>query len=383
MPFYLVTLPTNAVTPLVGHARSRVVHANSTADARVACAASVSFDGDTPWASATVTELAAEPSMLGVEFRATITPDADALARRFSAIGKAAIDAANCTITIAAPGIVTLASHGFDQGDPVIFATSDTLPTGITAGTTYYVNKLTDSTFAISAKVGGASITTSVAQAGTHTVRRPATTTVTALLGQLAAVLNGSALIDLGTDVAVSGLVLTIHADSKVGDRTILFGAYLGDQAVTGITGTVNAEGAEGSNRTITISGGTMEGVRMRVTIADGTNPMDLSVYFHAGESLDAAAARLLVLMNAHALLAGTDATYTAGTQTFSIPADNNVGDNVIAMTFTRDGALIPELPVTINAVGAAGTIRTIVIAADGTLPVPTRPVVLATVEAY
>jgi hypothetical protein len=380
MPFYLVTLPTNAVTPLVGNARSRVVHAASVADARVAAAASVSFDGDTPWGSATVTELAASQDLAGVEFRATITPDADNYARTFSAVGKAAIAAATCTITIATPGIITLASHGFEQGDPVIFATGDTLPTGITAGTTYYVNKLTDSTFAISAKFGGSSIATSVSQAGAHTVRRVDTTTVTGLLTQLAAVLNGSALIDLGTDVAASGLVLTIHADSKVGDRTIAFGAYLGEQAVAGIIGTVNATGAEGSNRTITISGGSMEGVRMRITMADATNPLDLSVFMHAGETLDLAAARLLVLVNAHALIGGTDGTYTAGTQTFSFPADNNVGDNVIACTFTRDGALIPELPVTINAVGAAGSVRTIILAADGTLPVPQRPVVLATV---
>lgn len=380
MPFYLVTLPTNAVTPLVGHARSRVVHAASAADARVACAASVTFDGDTPWTSATVTELAAEPSMLGVEFRATITPDADNYARVFSAFGKAAIGAQTCTITIAAPGVITLASHGFDQGDPVVFATSDTLPTGLVAGTTYYVNKLTNDTFCVSAKYGGASITTSVSQAGAHTVRRVGTTTVTALLTQLAAVLNGSSLIDLGTDVAASGLVLTIHADSKVGDRTILFGAYMGDQAVAGITGTVSATGAEASNRTITISGGSMAGSRVRITIADNTNPVDVSVWLHDGETIDLAIARLVVLLNAATLIGGTDATY-ANNQ-ISIPANNNVGDKVITCTWTRDGAAIPELVATVSGIGVAASIRTIDFAADGTLPVPVRPVVLATVEA-
>jgi hypothetical protein len=372
--FYKVTLPDSAHTPLPDGARSRIVYADSSASALVAAKSSCSFDSDAAWDGATVTELAANNSLEGVEFRATIVPDADAYPRVFSAIGKAAIDAAACTISIAAPGIITKAAHGFAQGDPVVFATDGALPTGLVAGTTYYVNYRTASTFAVAAKVGGSDITTSVSQSGAHTVRRVGTTTVTALLTQLAAVLNGSALIDLGTDVAVSGLVLTIHADSKVGDRTITFGAFLNGVAVTEVVGTVNGTGAEASNRTITISGGTMEGSRLRITIADATNPVDVSVFLHAGETIDLAAARLLVLLNATALIAGTDATYTSGTQTFSIPADNNVGDNVIACTWTRDGAAIPELATTVSVIGVAASIRTIVLAADGALPVPKVP---------
>lgn len=42
------------------------------------------------------------------------------------------------TTTIADPGVVTLASHGLAAGDPVTFSTTGALPTGITAGTTYY-----------------------------------------------------------------------------------------------------------------------------------------------------------------------------------------------------------------------------------------------------
>ena len=379
MPFYLVTLPANAITPLLGHANARVVHAASTADAIVAAKAALGWDSDAAWAGATVTELAASQDLTGIEFRATVTGDADAYARRYSAVGKPAIAAATCTITIAAPGVITLASHGFDENDPVVFATGDTLPTGITAGTTYYARSVTTNTFSISAKVNGALITTSSTQAGAHTVRRVGTTTVNGLLTQLAAVLNGDTTnIDLGTDVSVSGLVLTFDAASKVGDRAILFGAYLNDVEVTGITSAVSATGAEGSARTITISGGTMEGTRLRVQIADGTNPVDISVWLHGGESIDLAAARLLVLLNAQTLIGGTDATYSSNA--ISIPADNNVGDNVFTVTWTRDGAAIPELAATVNAVGAAGSIRTITFAADGTLPCPQRPVTLATV---
>lgn len=381
MPFYLVTLPATAVVPTLGNARSRVVQAATSAEAIAAAKSSLSWDGgDAAWDAATVTELSATHDMTGVEFRATITPDADAYPRVFSAFGKAAIIAGACTITIAAPGVITKTAHGFDQDDPVVFATDGALPTGITAGTTYYVNKLTDDTFCIAAKVGGSNITTSGSQSGNQTVRRVETSTVTGLLTQLAAVLNGSALIDLGTDVAVSGLVLTIHADSKVGDRTITFGAYLNGVALTSIVGTVNAAGAESSNRTITISGGTMSGSRLRITIADGTNPVDVSVFLHDGETIDLAGARLVVLLNAATLIGGTDATYSANA--ISIPANNNVGDKTITATWTRDGAAIPELALTVSAPGVAASIRTITFPADGVLPVPSRPTVLASVAA-
>jgi len=44
------------------------------------------------------------------------------------------------TITIASPGVITWSSHGLSKGQPVQFSTTGALPTGITAGTTYYVS---------------------------------------------------------------------------------------------------------------------------------------------------------------------------------------------------------------------------------------------------
>lgn len=379
MPFYLVTLLDSANVPTVENKRSVLVHAASANDAKAAAKSQVSYDGDAAWDAATVTELTAQPDLIGIEFRAYITPDSDDYSRPYSAIGKAAIAAGACTMTIAAPGVITKTAHGFDEGDPVVFATTGALPTGLTAGTTYYVRKIDADSFSVSTKYLGAKITTSGSQSGTHTVRRVETSTVTGLLTQLAAVMNADALIDLGTDVAVSGLVLTIHADSKVGDRAITFGCYKDGVAFTGITGTVSNTGAEGSNRTITISGGSMAGSRLRITIADGTNPVDISVWLHDGETIDAAAARILVLLNAATLIGGTDATY--GSNAISIPADNNVGDKVITCTWTRDGVAIPELAATVNAAAGAASIRTITFAADGTLPIPTVPKVLAAVR--
>ena len=75
-------------------------------------------------------------------------------------------------ITIASPGVFTVADgHGLTVGSPVSFATDGTLPTGVVAGTTYYVIAagFTASTFQIAAVPGGTAIVTSATQSGDHT----------------------------------------------------------------------------------------------------------------------------------------------------------------------------------------------------------------------
>lgn len=73
------------------------------------------------------------------------------------------------TITIASPGIITWSNHGLSIGSSVKFTTTGTLPTGITAGTIYYVQDVRGDEFKIASYPGGTAITTSGAQAGTHT----------------------------------------------------------------------------------------------------------------------------------------------------------------------------------------------------------------------
>lgn len=74
------------------------------------------------------------------------------------------------TVTIAGPGVVTWTGHGLTAGDQVKFTTTGALPTGITAGTTYFVKEvLSVDTFSISATAGGTAITTTGTQSGTHT----------------------------------------------------------------------------------------------------------------------------------------------------------------------------------------------------------------------
>lgn len=73
------------------------------------------------------------------------------------------------TVTIATPGVVTWTGHTLANGDPVSFTTTGALPTGITAGTRYYVVNQAANTFQIAATRGGAAIATSGTQSGVHT----------------------------------------------------------------------------------------------------------------------------------------------------------------------------------------------------------------------
>ena len=75
------------------------------------------------------------------------------------------------TISQASPGVVTSAGHGFLANQMVIFKTSGTLPTPLTADTIYYVKTVTgNDTFTVSATSGGTVINTTSAGSGTHTV---------------------------------------------------------------------------------------------------------------------------------------------------------------------------------------------------------------------
>lgn len=79
------------------------------------------------------------------------------------------------TMTIASPGVVTMGvtgkGHGLVAGSPIKFSTTGALPTGVTAGTQYYVisTGLTETQFQFSTSNGGAAVNTSGSQSGVHT----------------------------------------------------------------------------------------------------------------------------------------------------------------------------------------------------------------------
>ena len=72
------------------------------------------------------------------------------------------------TITIASPAVVT-AGISLNEGTPIQFATTGALPTGITAGTTYYVYSVAGTTFQLTDSTG-AVVNTSGTQSGVQSI---------------------------------------------------------------------------------------------------------------------------------------------------------------------------------------------------------------------
>lgn len=86
-------------------------------------------------------------------------------------------------LTIAVPCVVTWNSHGKANGTAVVFTTTGALPAGLTVGTTYYVSGAATNTFNVAATPGGAAITTTGTQSGTHTCKTTSTAPVDRLTG--------------------------------------------------------------------------------------------------------------------------------------------------------------------------------------------------------
>lgn len=76
---------------------------------------------------------------------------------------------ATFTVTIASPAVFTATAHGLAANTPISFTTTGALPTGLVAGTVYYVKSPTTDTFNVSATSGGSAINTSGTQSGVHT----------------------------------------------------------------------------------------------------------------------------------------------------------------------------------------------------------------------
>ena len=74
------------------------------------------------------------------------------------------------TVTIASPGVVTYLGSLLLDNTAVVLETTGALPTGLTAGTVYYVVNATGASFNLAATSGGSAITTTGTQSGTHTI---------------------------------------------------------------------------------------------------------------------------------------------------------------------------------------------------------------------
>lgn len=74
------------------------------------------------------------------------------------------------TLTIASPCVVSWANHGLANGTEVLIETTGALPTGLTAGTIYFVVSAGTNDFRLATTAGGAPINTSGSQSGVHTL---------------------------------------------------------------------------------------------------------------------------------------------------------------------------------------------------------------------
>lgn len=75
------------------------------------------------------------------------------------------------TISIAAPGVITLPSgFSFPDGTTISFTSTGALPTGLTVGQVYFVVNSTGGTFNVSLTIEGSPITTSGGQSGTQRI---------------------------------------------------------------------------------------------------------------------------------------------------------------------------------------------------------------------
>lgn len=121
---------------------------------------------------------AAIPAGATMAFDGVVTPsgwlvcDGSAVSRTtyatlFAALSKSAVT----TVTIASPAVFSSTAHGLAVNMPVYFTTTGALPTGLTAGTTYYVIAagLTANAFEVSLAPGGSAVNTSGSQSGVHT----------------------------------------------------------------------------------------------------------------------------------------------------------------------------------------------------------------------
>ena len=110
---------------------------------------------------------------------------------------------AESEVTIVLSTGVFTAQYQLANGVKVVLSTTGALPTGFTAGTTYYVVNTSGYTFKLAATSGGTAITPSGSQSGVHTATAKATSTTASGGGTVYAMYQ----INVGPEyaVAVSG----------------------------------------------------------------------------------------------------------------------------------------------------------------------------------
>jgi len=89
------------------------------------------------------------------------------------------------SMPIASPGVVTLAGNFLSAGDTAIFYTTGALPTGLVAGTTYYVVSPVANSFSVAATAGGTAIDFTGSQSDVHTMTSNNTTIFSGMASEI------------------------------------------------------------------------------------------------------------------------------------------------------------------------------------------------------
>jgi hypothetical protein len=153
------------------------------------------------------------------------------------------------TISNASPAVVSYTAHGMAAGRPIKFSTTGALPTGVTAGTTYFVIAagLTANSFQFSATSGGSAVNTSSAGSGVHTLT-------------------------MGEVITVGAAVAGVSGASGNAGNTSSFGLWCsatgGAAGLSGAAGTASNPGAGASG---TGSGGDVNSAGTAGAVAFGT----------------------------------------------------------------------------------------------------------------
>jgi hypothetical protein len=75
-------------------------------------------------------------------------------------------------VQVSPTNTITITSHGFSNGNRLLFTSTGAVPTGLVAGTQYYVINKTANTFQISTSIGGSAVSITDVGSGLHTVVR-------------------------------------------------------------------------------------------------------------------------------------------------------------------------------------------------------------------
>lgn len=152
---------------------------------------------------------------------------------------------ATVTMTIASPGVITWTAHPLVNGDTVILTTTGALPTGLTAGSKYYVVGATTNTFNLALTRGGTAINTTGSQSGVHTGQcftfgngdGSTTFNVPDLRGRMiVSTGTGTKALSLpGTAISSSQITVNATSDLQQGMKVLYTGA-----SITGLTTLTN-----------------------------------------------------------------------------------------------------------------------------------------------